>query len=207
MMFMCLCEDISEIRFSRPTFFCAGGGGEERKQDAEQFGGATAAERSWNRGSYPPDVVLSPCRHTYTMNALSAHVLLFLLCCVSTTATSTYLIEERAQVCFFRFVEEETKLQAKVGDVLALHTAFLVRSVTRYPRPNLWKYYLLTSLFRCFGQIQVFVFKGGNLDIGFSVSRFRRTPALRLLYCSLPPPCVPEGRRASVCAITEHTAV
>ncbi|CAM9114513.1 unnamed protein product [Ectocarpus fasciculatus] len=62
------------------------------------------------------------------MNALSAHVLLFLLCCVSTTATSTYLIEERANVCFFRYVEEKTKLQAKV-----------------------------------------FVFKGGNLDIGFSV--------------------------------------
>ncbi|CBJ29498.1 expressed unknown protein [Ectocarpus siliculosus] len=62
------------------------------------------------------------------MNALSAHVLVFLLCCVSATAASTYLIEERAQVCFFRYVEEETKLQAKV-----------------------------------------FVFKGGNLDIGFSV--------------------------------------
>lgn len=65
------------------------------------------------------------------MNALSANVLLFLLCCVSATAASTYLIEERAQVCFFRYVEEETKLQAKVGDVLALHTA-CIRFVTIY---------------------------------------------------------------------------
>lgn len=62
----------------------------------------------------PPD---TPCkrRSSGTMNAISALVLLFSLYHVSLSeAFSTYLVEERAEVCFFRYVESKTALHAKV---------------------------------------------------------------------------------------------
>ena len=50
------------------------------------------------------------------MNAISALALLFSLCCLSLSeAFSTYLVEERSEVCFFRYVESKTSLHAKVG--------------------------------------------------------------------------------------------
>ncbi|CAN0058230.1 unnamed protein product [Scytosiphon promiscuus] len=48
------------------------------------------------------------------MNAFCAQVLLFLVYCVSATAFSTYLVEERAEICFFRYAERKTKFHAKV---------------------------------------------------------------------------------------------
>lgn len=54
------------------------------------------------------------------MNALGVHVLFFLFCCGSVSAFSTYLVEERAEICFFRVAEERTKFHAKVGASLVL---------------------------------------------------------------------------------------
>ncbi len=54
-------------------------------------------------------------RSSGAMNAISALVALFPLCFVSLSeAFSTYLVEERAEVCFFRYVTSKTPLHAKV---------------------------------------------------------------------------------------------
>ncbi|CAM9756822.1 unnamed protein product [Pylaiella littoralis] len=48
------------------------------------------------------------------MDALQSRVVLFLLYCVTAAAFSTYLIEERAHVCFYKYVDRKTSLHAKV---------------------------------------------------------------------------------------------
>lgn len=53
---------------------------------------------------------------TQAMNEmLRAHVLLLFLFCASANAFSTYLIEEKSEVCFYRFAEEKATLKAKVS--------------------------------------------------------------------------------------------
>ena len=47
---------------------------------------------------------------------LRALVPLLSLFCVSANAFSTYLIEERSEVCFYRFAEEKATLKAKVSE-------------------------------------------------------------------------------------------
>lgn len=47
---------------------------------------------------------------------LSAHVLLFFLSWVSANGFSTYLVEERSEVCFYRYAEEKATLKAKVRE-------------------------------------------------------------------------------------------
>lgn len=55
-----------------------------------------------------------PCAVEQMMDALNARVVLFLVYCVSAAAFSTYLIEERASVCFYKDVASKTSLHAKV---------------------------------------------------------------------------------------------
>ena len=59
-----------------------------------------------------PAPLLADTQAMYEMR--HAHVLLLFLFCVSTNAFSTYLVEEKSEVCFYRFAEEKATLKAKV---------------------------------------------------------------------------------------------
>lgn len=59
-----------------------------------------------------PAPLLADTQAMYEMR--HSHVLVLFLFCVSTNAFSTYLVEEKSEVCFYRFAEEKATLKAKV---------------------------------------------------------------------------------------------